>query len=310
MSLAEAPMIIFTLLAQLSVGAFVTLGVIQLAARRFALVAAAEVDRITSPAAYAVGATLVAGLGASMLHLHDVTHMFNVLRHTGGSWLSNEIVMGMAFATSGFLFALLQWRGWGSPALRQTVAAVTALLGLGLVFAMSMVYMSLTTVPAWHTWYTPFRFFRTALLLGALAVGAAFMLTVLVRLRRAAPGHWANTNERRVVLGSLRGIGVAALILLGLQFVGLPLYLAQLNAQGPAGLASMASYQGAILAVALMLSFAGAGLFGAGLIVLPQRWASSPRRLALLAGLALVCVLLAEVIGRALFYESMVRVGI
>ena len=38
------------------------------------------------------------GLLISMLHMNDVTNVFNVIRHWDSSWLSREILFGVAFA--------------------------------------------------------------------------------------------------------------------------------------------------------------------------------------------------------------------
>ncbi|HEX7806903.1 MAG TPA: DmsC/YnfH family molybdoenzyme membrane anchor subunit, partial [Cellulomonas sp.] len=92
MNTHELPMIIFTVLAQMSVGAFVVLGVVQVvASRRFGK---ESVDKVTDPALYAIGPALVLGLVASMFHMNDVFHTLNVVRHIGSSWLSREIVFG------------------------------------------------------------------------------------------------------------------------------------------------------------------------------------------------------------------------
>ncbi|RYV49292.1 dimethyl sulfoxide reductase anchor subunit family protein, partial [Pengzhenrongella frigida] len=181
MNTHELPMIIFTVLGQMSVGAFVVLGIVQVAAaRRYG---AGAIDKVTDPALYAIGPALVLGLGASMLHMNDITNTLNVVRHLGTSPLSAEIVFGVAFAGLGFVFAAAQWFKWGTPRLRQVLAGLTALVGLGLVASMSMIYYTLVTVPAWHSWATPVQFFTTTFLLGTLAVGAALTGAVMWRRR-------------------------------------------------------------------------------------------------------------------------------
>ena len=61
MNVHELPMIVFTILAQMSVGAFVVLGAIQVTARVRGRVSGEQLDRLTDPALYAVGVTLVFG---------------------------------------------------------------------------------------------------------------------------------------------------------------------------------------------------------------------------------------------------------
>lgn len=183
MNVHELPMVIFTVVSQMSVGTFITLGVIQLVlGRRHDR---ATLERIIAPVLYAIGPVLVFALVVSMLHLGDMLHSFNVVRNFQSSWLSREILLGVSFAAFGFLFAVMEWFGWGSYVLRQAVAGLTAVLGVALLVAESMIYYSLVTVPAWHSWMVPFSFFATAALLGVLAVGAALMVTTLIRARRA-----------------------------------------------------------------------------------------------------------------------------
>ena len=193
MNTHELPMILFTVLSQMSVGAFVALGVVQiLAVGRYPR---SVIDRLADPALLAIGPTLVLGLIASMFHMNDIANTFNVFRNIGTSWLSREIVFGVAFAALGFLFFIMQWRKIASPGIRQALAALTALVGLGLVWCQSMIYYSLVTVPAWHHWATPLRFFATTILLGSLAIGVA-MAAALARTRTTTtPGTGAGAGH-------------------------------------------------------------------------------------------------------------------
>lgn len=308
MNTNELPMIVFTVLAQMSVGAFVILGVVQVfASRRYGKDAVAMV---ADPALYAIGPTLVLGLAASMLHMHDVSNTFNVFRHLGSSWLSNEIVFGVTFAGLGFFFAGSQWFKWGSVRLRQALAVLTALVGLGLVYSMSMIYYSLLTIHAWHTWATPVQFFTTTFLLGALAVGAAFTVTVMWRKRseHRAGRDLGDIQASEVLTTSLKGIAVSAIMLLGVEFLIIPLHISNLSAAGGVAAESAAVFSGIWFISRLVLVFLGAGL----LALFIFRSASArvnPRTLAVLTTSAFALVLTGEFIGRFQFYESMIRIG-
>lgn len=196
MHVSELPLVTFTILAQLAVGSFVVLGVVQLVARRRG--GAAVVDRLSDPALYAIGPVMVLGLLASILHLGNPINMLHTIRHWDSSWLSREILFGCTFAALGAAFAVCQWRHWFTPVLRQVLAGVTAVVGLGLVYVMSMVYM-LPTVPAWNTWATPVSFFTTTLLLGTLNIGAAFVGVTAYRRRRglATDRRWTPSCSAR-----------------------------------------------------------------------------------------------------------------
>ena len=67
MNLGELPMIAFTVLSQMSVGAFIVLGLVQLlGGTKYSV---KVIDRLADPALFAIGPTLVAGLIASMFHM-------------------------------------------------------------------------------------------------------------------------------------------------------------------------------------------------------------------------------------------------
>lgn len=314
MNVHELPMIAFTIMAQMSVGAFVVLGVIQIvASRRFG---AQAIDKVTDPALYAIGPVMVLGLVASTFHMNDPMNTLNVLRHFDSSWLTREIVFGAAFAGLGFLFAAMQWKKWGTIRQRQALALLTAVVGLALVASMSMIYYSLVTVPAWNTVATPAQFFTTTFLLGALAVGAALMGTVMWRIRVAsrdgsaaqAEGDVVDPDSRKLLTSTLKGIGVAAVILLGVEFLIVALHLSDLAGGGAESIQSAAVFSGAWFIARLVLVFLGAGL----LSVFVFRSASTKaaaRPLAVLATSAFALVLVGEFIGRSQFYDSMVRIG-
>lgn len=305
MHVSELPLVIFTILAQISVGSFVVLGVIQLVAR-IRKVDSATVDTITDPALYAIGPVMVLGLAASILHLGNPINALNTLNNIGSSWLSREILFGSSFAGLGAAFAVCQWFKWLTPVLRQVLAGVTALVGIGLVFVMSMVYM-LPTVPAWNTWATPVSFYTTTFLLGALNIGAAFVGVTAFRRRRSIETAPVTAS---LVQTTLKSIAVTAIVLVGIEFVVLPTYAMHLATAGGASATSAEAILaggGAAFVARLVLVFLGAGLLG----VLLYKVASAGRHrlMFLTATTAFVLVLASESIGRVLFYDSMTRIG-
>ncbi|NLE99135.1 MAG: dimethyl sulfoxide reductase anchor subunit [Propionibacterium sp.] len=317
MNLGELPMIIFTVFAQMSVGAFITLGVIQtVGSLRHK---SATIDRIADPALYAIGPTLVLGLIASMFHMNDVFNVLNVFRGWESSWLSREIIFGMLFAGFGFLFAVMQWFKWGTPLLRRIVAGITALVGIGLVYVMSMIYYSLPTVPAWATWYTPVSFALTTILLGSLAVGMAFVTTTMFRRHllerdgkffgaKVAPEKADHVQVNELMASSLRWIAVAVIASGGALLVLIPMYLTELAGAGDVGVLSMVPYTGTTMFLRLALIAAGAGLLAIFIYAFAKA-RTNPRPLAIVVTLAFVLVLVGEMLGRAQFYESMIRIG-
>ena len=110
----------------------------------------------------------------------------------------------------------------------------------------------------------------------------------------------------------LRGIAVAAVLLVGVELVVLPLSMATTAVGSTAGLASVQLMIGAYgwaLVLRVVLAFVGAGVLA---VFLYQNAMSVGREkmLGTLAYVAFVMVLIAEVLGRLLFYASHIRIGV
>lgn len=337
MNTQELPMILFTVIAQMCVGAFVGLGLIQLAARtKFKQ---KTIDQVTDPVLYAIGPALVVGLAVSMLHMNDIMHTLNVFRHWETSWLSREIIFGIAFAGVGFLYALMQWFKWGSGVLREIVAGIAALLGLALLWSMSMIYATLPSVPAWNTWVVPFQFFGTATILGSLAICSAMLITDLVRKRREvkvletvetvedveSAGGVAVLIRQRVkeinapttgsewsltmrVVQALSFIAATA----GLAvLVTYSLHLSSLANGGVEAQLSAETFTGGFFVTRLaLLAVAAILLAFLSFRIAATATQKSARLLAWVVTVAFVLAFVAELMGRFLHYESMVRIGI
>ncbi len=306
MNVREWALISFTILAQMSVGSFLVLGAIHLLAQRRAGMEAA--DRLADRALLAIGPVLVLGMIASLLHLGNPFVAYRAVTNVASSWLSREILFTVLFGVSGAAFALMQWRKIASFTVRNIVAWIAGLIGLGLVASMSQIYM-LRTVPVWDTFATPVSFFVTTFLLGALAVGSALVATYAY-LKRKDP----DCAEEQCVLvrQSVRWIAVASIVLVGIEFVLVPLQVAYL-ASGPGVAATAAdrlfSQYGVILALRLALVFLGAGILAAFLYQLATN-TERDRLIGNLTYAAFVLVLVGEVLGRFLFYNNFGRLGI
>jgi anaerobic dimethyl sulfoxide reductase subunit C (anchor subunit) len=307
MSIREWALITFTVLTQMSVGAFLVLGVAHFFAARSA--GMDEADRLSDRALLAIGPVLVLGLLASLFHLGNPLNAYRAVGNLSTSWLSREILSSVSFTLVGALFALMQWRKIGTFALRTAVAGLAALIGVVLVYSMSQVYQ-LPSQPAWDNWGTPLSFFSATLLLGALVIGAAFVANYAY-LQRNDPS--CAEAQCQLLRGALRWIALAAVLLLGVELIAAPLQVAYLAAsQSPAAISSaqlMFGQYGLIFALRLVLVFIGAGVLG---VFLYQN-AMSPGREKIMGSVAyasLALVLVSEVLGRFVFYASHVRIGL
>lgn len=302
--LREFALVAFTILGQMSVGAFLVLGVVNFFVARKA--GHEEADRMSDRALIAIIITLGLGLLASLFHLGSPLSAPRAVTNFATSWLSREILAGVIFAVLGFVFAILQWFKIGPIMLRTVIAYLAALAGIVLVFFMAMVYM-LPTQPAWNNLATPVSFFATTLLLGSLALGAAFVANYAY-VQKKTPD--CGDKQCELLRSTLRWIAVVAVILLGVEFVVIPVYLLSLATGSPQAVESaklIAGPLGPTFFARIVLAFLGAGVFG---LFLYQN-AQSPGRekvLGYMAYAAFALVLVAEVLGRIVFYSSQVGV--
>ncbi|MDO5672376.1 MAG: dimethyl sulfoxide reductase anchor subunit [Actinomycetaceae bacterium] len=335
MNMHELPMIIFTVVAQMSIGAFITLGVLHVWVLRFD---SSLAKRIIEPIQYAIGPVLVFGLMASMLHMNDPFNVLNVFRHWDSSWLSREIITGIGFSGFGFLYAASYWWRLGGQVLQGILAAVTAVFGVLLLVSMSMIYYSVEKVPAWHTPILPVQFTATSVLLGVLYVACVLVLTIWVRNRLAArvktlsppakeaQGVWAllrlreNTDainaptsdeEWRASQSLLQGLAIVAGLAGSVLLITYPLHFLNLSEAGPVGAQALGAFAGPFFMVRLLLLGASAIVLS-GFIVRVSHLSvrDTPRVIVTLTVVTFVLCFAGEMMGRSLHYDSMVGFGI
>jgi anaerobic dimethyl sulfoxide reductase subunit C len=306
MDIRELALITFSILTQMAVGSFIVLGVVHFFAQRSQ--GLEQADRMSDLALYAIGPVLGLALVASLFHLGSPLNSYRAIVNVGTSWLSREILCAVLFFGVGAVFAGLQWKKMATPALRNLVAIVAALIGIALVYSMSQIY-SMRTVPSWNSIATPISFGVTALLLGTLAMGVAFVANYNYVQRKNPGCADAQCTLLRV---TSRWLAVSAAILMGIELVVIPLNGAYLASQGGAALTSatmMITQFGLVYALRLALVFAGAGILGIFIYQTAQT-AGREARLTTLTYAAFALLFVGEVLGRFLFYSTYVRVGV
>ncbi|MBK9601435.1 MAG: dimethyl sulfoxide reductase anchor subunit [Anaerolineales bacterium] len=148
---SEMPLVAFTLLVQMAVGAFWA------AQWMFTLLwNLVEFDAwlLRLVPYLIIGACLGLGGFFSFAHLGAKRNAWRAPFHLKKSWLSREILLFGLFGAgwlAGFVLPETKW--------------VTSLLGIGLIYSMAKVYR-LHVMPAWNTWRTTVGFFITSALLG------------------------------------------------------------------------------------------------------------------------------------------------
>lgn len=301
MNTREWALLIFTILTQLSVGMLLTLLIVHTYAVR--KLGEEKASQLTDLPFYAIVPTMILAMVASLFHLGKVLHIIGAVPNLATSWMSREVVFGVAFMIFTALFAFLKWRKLGTSGTVMIIGWSTAVIGLVLIYCMGMTYM-LPAQPAWNSPATPINFYLTALLLGVTGTGVA-LVTSYMSLQK-------NEAVDEFVKSTLQTIAIAGIVLLGLEFLVLPLYLAFLSTQGVAATHSlnmMFGEYGALLAFRLIFVFVGAGVLA---VYLYRKVAVSggEKMVANLAYSAFVLVLVGEILARYLFYATQYRLGV
>jgi anaerobic dimethyl sulfoxide reductase subunit B (iron-sulfur subunit) len=192
---SEMPLVAFTLLTQMAVGAF--------------LAAQWMTDSIPLIPYLMIGTCLGLGGFFSFAHLGAKRNAWRAPFHLKKSWLSREILLFGLFGAgwlAGFVLPEMKW--------------ITSLLGVGLIFSMAQVYR-LHTMPAWDTWRTTAGFFITSILLGQLLMmnllqgGGWGIVAVLLAMELAMTlsakpkARWTVTSLRvALIAAAMLGAGI------------------------------------------------------------------------------------------------------
>lgn len=291
----ERSLILFTVLAQAAVGAALSLGVVRfwISPRAGEAVAGA----MTANTLLFIGPLFGLALLASFFHLGSPSNAWRAFANLRASWLSREILFAVLFAALCGLLAGSQYYRLGPPLLQSILTWLAALCGLALLYSMSRVYM-LRTVPAWNAPATLLSFFSASFLLGGLVIAIGLRISF-----DSLPYHQATSLHQQYGLpGSVQHwMGLGFLLLLGVEFVTTPLRIAHLRARSQESSKDIKR-----LALRLALVFVGAG--GAGLLLISTDLFPSLQPLFVpLISLALILILVAEILGRSLFYETGLR---
>ncbi len=274
----EWPLVLFTVLGQCVVGATLISGLVwlELADQR-------EARQRLVRSMFFIWLLMGIGFLASVMHLGSPLRAFNSLNRVGASALSNEIASGALFFAVGGFWWLLAVLEKMPAALGKIWLVITLLLGLLFVLAMTRVYQ-IDTVPTWYTGYTTSAFFLTVLLSGPL------FAALLLQMAKVDVNGWV-----------IAGLSVAALVISAAVIVMQSTGLSTIHSSVQQAASLLPNY-GRLQALRLILLALGLGCW-----LCPLIRRQPPRAVGLLAGLLLV--LIAECIGRGLFYGLHMTVG-
>ena len=146
------PLVVMTVLTQLSVGGFTAIWLLQ--------VFGAHAHRTAALVALLVAAV---ALSASTLHLGRPIHAVRALKMWRRSWLSREVLLFTLFANAAAVYSAALWMHWAGTML---LGGLTVAFGIGGVGASARLYL-VPGRPAWNSPFTFLEFYLTAILLGS-----------------------------------------------------------------------------------------------------------------------------------------------
>ena len=167
------PLVVFTVLVQLAVGLFLVSGVVH-----YFLLSRFDANTFfIKSAVFGVIAILVVSMMISLFHLGSPKNAVRSILNLGSSWLSAEIALVLFFLIVATAYFLMLWLEMSVPG--QIGFWCGSGTGLVLVYCMTRVYR-LPTVPVWDSSATLVSFYRTSLLLGSVTTGGLLLVIHLV----------------------------------------------------------------------------------------------------------------------------------
>jgi anaerobic dimethyl sulfoxide reductase subunit C (anchor subunit) len=294
----------FTLLSQMAIGAFWIVWLTHFISRQQA--SEVEVKKLCNAALIGTGPVMAIALLVSFFHLGSPLNAWRAISNLGTSWLSREIFFALVFFVMWCVCAVMQWRSVGSEGLRGTWAALTALAGLATIISSAMAYL-LPARPAWFDLATPTFFFASTFLLGALVAGAVFAVYYL-RVGKSSE------TQTALIKAALKNISLIAMVVIAIQALTLVFQAASLSGgtvqARSSGQLLLGTYGVWYWLRVIVGIVAGFGLVWLGWRALGKADKLLPAQAPNLVLAAFICVLVGEVVGRALFYFTVVQVNL
>ena len=281
MAWQEWPLILFTVLTQTAVGAFLLLGGVILGGK-LSVVVSFRLHK----GMFFIWVLMGLGFIASTMHLGSPLRAFNALNQVGSSWLSNEIFTGSLFFALGGGYWLLEILDKGAESLRKALLVVAMVVGIGFMYSMVKVYL-IDTVPTWNTVYTPLAFVLTSIISGLIL------------------GHLILAGAEHKLAGLDNALPLFGAIAVAVSLIAI---VSQLISLGDIHTSVISAAE--LVPNMAQLQIIRVGLLIAALAVwfIPRLVNSRPG--VAVMGLSFVLVLLSELVGRGIFYGLHMTVGI
>lgn len=257
-------LVVFTFLSQLAIGAFVAFFFLDTLKK--------AVSKKTSfIALMTILAVSVVAVIVSVFHLGHPLNAYRAILNFGQSWLTREIVFFPAFILFVCMYAFFA----KTESMKKTIGWISVVLGIITIFCTAMIY-TIPAMPAWDNATTTIAFYVTALLAGPV------LIQVLV-----------SVLDGKFVDFTFFTLG-AAIFAIGLNVVNLTI----MNGSFPAAVET------ASLLMSSPLFWVKMVLLMIGLVISVVLVVNKKCKTVTFASVILVCFVVAEFIGRMLFYST------
>ncbi|WP_019241131.1 MULTISPECIES: dimethyl sulfoxide reductase anchor subunit family protein [Bacillus] len=257
-------LVVFTFLSQLAIGAF--------AGFFFLDVMKKSISKKTSfIALITILVVSVVAVIVSVFHLGHPFAAYRAILNFGDSWLTREIVFFPSFMLFVFIYAFFA----KTDGMKKIIGWITVALGAITIFCTAMIY-TIPAMPAWNNGTTTVAFFVTALLVGPVLVQV--LVSVL---------------EGKFVDFTVLTLG-AAVVAIGLNVINLTI----MNGSFPAAVET------ASLLMSSPLFWVKMVLLVVGLAIAVISLVNRKFKSVTFASAILVCFIVAEFVGRMLFYST------
>lgn len=299
------PLLTFTLLTQMSVGAFCVAELIDLSySRKFGYANLNPLRHISF--LFVFLAAILAGV-SSVFHLKNWAHAYHAFNNIRTSWVSKEMVLFFLFIASVTLLALMSWRKIEPYLLQRIIGIAGVFSGMALIYSMAKIYM-LPTIPSWDTWTTPGFFYTSVLVLGTLAIVCLYSTKLSISMSASLAGdireRWGTKTLPALLKLSL------FFIVVGIFFTGFFAYRVMTVAEEYGTVSVVMNTEKWVLfSLKILLYVFGWSLLFYDLKKTRQLNEIEEKPLWAVYG-AFILIALAEIVGRHLFYVSFFRIGV
>lgn len=306
MNVREWALPVYSILLQLATGALLVLLIIRAASR--SKLQPKEIDQVSRNPILVIAFTVGIAMVGAHLHLSRPLLSFLAILNFRSSWLSREIVFTVLFFLTVSSLWFLSRNGYPHRKLIAGIGWLGVGLGFIAIYCMARIYM-LPTQAAWNSPTTLISFFNTMILLGTMAIACLLVLDMkFAEIQK--PGVLPSHNQ--VVYASFPWLAlVAALTVIFDALISLYqiYYLQQGSTVAQTSLRLLIEIYQPLLIIRFIFLIVAPICMGYAVYRM-RKVKFSSEQFVTPVYISCLLVLVAEIIGRFLFYATHIRVGL